>query len=56
MSKQKMCFSDLPDTQKTKIRDCAKWNFYSEKCQDCENKLFCAAQWKIEKWFPGGEK
>lgn len=56
MSKQKTSLVDLPGNEKTKIRNCAKWNFYSEQCQDCKHKLYCAEQWKIKDWFDGGEK
>ncbi len=56
MSKLKLSFSDLPASQKIKIHTCSKITFYSEQCQNCKNKLYCAEKWKIEKWFLGGEK
>lgn len=43
-------FSLLDPNEKTKIRDCAKWNFYCQTCKTCNYKLICADQWKIREW------
>lgn len=44
-------FSLLDPSEKTKIRDCAKWNFYCQTCKTCTYKLICADQWKIGEWM-----
>ena len=44
-------YEDLPAVEKTKIRNCSLWNFYSEECMCCRYKLLCAEQWKIREWF-----
>lgn len=44
-------FSLLDPSEKTKIRDCAKWNFFCQTCQTCNYKLICADQWGIRDWI-----
>ncbi len=48
LSTGEKAFNQLEPKEKTKIRVCAKWNFYSRKCQKCKYKLICADQWEIK--------
>lgn len=44
-------YSRLVPVEKTKVRACAKWNFYSQKCRSCKFELICADQWKVREWL-----
>ncbi|MHA1401568.1 MAG: hypothetical protein ACTSQE_14555 [Candidatus Heimdallarchaeaceae archaeon] len=41
---QETDFNLLVPAEKTKVRVCAKWNFYSQKCKTCKFELICADQ------------
>ena len=51
LSTGEKAFNQLEPKEKTKIRVCAKWNFYSKKCKTCQYELICADQWQIREWL-----
>lgn len=48
LSAGEKAFNQLEWKEKTKIRICAKSNFYSQKCRICKYEFICAKDWKIE--------
>ncbi len=56
MNKSALNYHDLTTVEKNKIRNCSKWNFFSNKCKRCQYEFICAKDWKIEEWFLDKEK
>lgn len=52
MSETNSTYQDLPPGEKNKVRNCSKWNFYSQKCKTCQYEVICAKDWKMDDWFP----
>lgn len=52
MGETNSTYQDLTPGEKNKVRNCSKWNFYSQKCKTCQYEVICAKDWKMDDWFP----
>ena len=56
MSEAISTYQDLTPGEKAKVRNCSKWNFYSQKCKTCQYELICADQWQVREWLEKTKK